>query len=162
MVRFVVAFTVALLVGAGAAYWTWHTVNERQAMVCRVCNRPVHPNSRTVALVGGRRTWFCCPACALSEHEQSGQPVEVVELSNYRNGQTIDPKHAWVVRDSDVNPCKQHQPAVNADSQPLQARYDRCSPSILSFPDQSSAGAFAAEHGGQVMSFTTLAAGYEK
>ena len=151
-----------LLLAAGCGYWAWQSYEERRTHVCRACDRPVHTNSRTVALVGGRRTYFCCPSCALSEHQQSGKRVEVVELSNYRNGQTLDPKRAFIVRNSDENPCRQHQPAVNIDSQPLQASYDRCDPSILSFPDQASAEGFAAEHGGQVMSFTSLAATFQR
>ena len=116
----------------------------------------MHSHSKTVSVVGGKRTVYCCPACALSEHQQSGKPVEVVELTSYPDSQILEPKDSFVVRNSDVNSCARREPAVNADKQPMQLHFDRCAPGILAFRDRGSAELFARQHGGQVMMFTAL------
>jgi hypothetical protein len=112
---------------------------------------------KTVAMVDGKRTNYCCPACALSEHQQSGRPVQVVELTDYLGSGPVNPESSFVVRNSDVNPCPQHRPAVGENSQPLEAHFDRCTPSVLAFRDQKAATAFAGEHGGQVAKFSDFA-----
>jgi hypothetical protein len=103
---------VAILVLVGLGYSTWHFVMERNARSCRACMRPVHSHMKTVAIVEGKRAVYCCPACALSEHQQSGQLVQVVELTDYLDNSPLKPDGSFVVRNGDVNPCLQHQPAV--------------------------------------------------
>jgi hypothetical protein len=66
------------------------------------------------------------------------------------------------VRNSDVNPCLRHHPAVDENSQPLEAHFDRCSPSVLAFQDQKAAAAFASEHGGQVVRFSDFASEFQR
>ena len=114
---------------------------------------------KTVAAVDGKRTIYCCPACALSEHQQSGKQVQVVELTDYLSGGPLKPENSYMVRNSDVNPCLQHHPAVGENHQPLESHFDRCTPSVLTFPDQKSARVFASEHGGQVIRFSDFASG---
>lgn len=156
----VVASFVAILVIAGLGYATWHFVNEKSAQSCRACARPVHSHMKTVAILDGQRANYCCPACALSEHQQSGKQVQVVELTDYLSNTTLKPESSFLVRNSDVNPCLQHRAAVGEDSQPLESRFDRCSPSVLAFQDRKSAVAFAGEHGGQVVKFSDFATQY--
>ena len=160
--RSVLASCVAILVLAGLGYAAWLFVNERSAQSCRACARPVHSHMRTVAVVDGKRANYCCPACALSEHLQSGKPVQVVELTDYISNTPLKPETSFVVRNGDVNPCLQHHPAVGADSQPLEPRFDRCSPSVLAFQDQKAAAAFAGERGGQVLKFSDFASQYQR
>jgi hypothetical protein len=114
---------------------------------------------KTVAMIDGKRANYCCPACAMSEHQQSGKPVEIVELTDYLDGKSLKPQGSYVVRNSDLNPCLDHHPAVGENSQPLQAHYDRCAPSVLAFSDRASAAGFASSHGGQVMKFEEFTAG---
>ena len=64
---------IGLLVFSG-----WRFLQSRDPQLCTVCERPVHGNTRTEAVVGGAARPYCCPACALSEHTQSGLPVEVL------------------------------------------------------------------------------------
>ena len=153
----VFASIVAILVLAAVGYAAWHFVKQRSAQSCKACARPVHSHMKTVAIVDGKRTVYCCPACALSEHQQSGKPVQVVELTDYLSSGPLKPETSFVVRNSDVNPCLQHHPAVGENSQPLEAHFDRCTPSVLVFQDQKSAAAFASKHGGQVVSFSDFA-----
>lgn len=153
---------MAALGVCGGGYATWWLVDQKNAQSCNACARPVHAHMRTVALLDGKRANYCCPACALSEQLQSGKPLQVIELTDYQTNATLKPESAFIVRSSDVNPCLHHHPAVGADSQPLQAHYDRCAPSALAFHDQASASAFAAGHGGQVLRYTDFAAGFRQ
>ena len=126
---------IALILGGlillgGIGYAAWRYVAERDAHFCRACTRPVHSNSKTVAVVDGKRGFYCCPACALSEHQQSKVPVDVIELADYLGGGRLAPNQSYVVRDSDVNACLHHQPAVNPDKQPMHSQFDRCAPSL--------------------------------
>jgi hypothetical protein len=156
--RSVIACIVGILVLAGLGYSAWHYVKERSAQSCKACTRAVHPHMKTVAMVDGKRSVYCCPACALSAHQQSGKQVQVVELTDFLSNGPLKPESSYVVRNSDVNPCLQHHPAVGENNQPLEPHFDRCSPSVLAFQDQRSAGAFASEHGGQVLKFSDFAA----
>jgi hypothetical protein len=149
---------VAILILAGLGYSTWHFVKERSAQSCKACMRPVHSHMKTVAIVDGKRAIYCCPACALSERQQSGRLVQVVELTDYLDNSPLKPDGSFVVRNSDVNPCLQHHPAVGENSQPLEEHFDRCTPSVLAFRSRTDAEGFAKDHGGQVLRFSNFAA----
>lgn len=154
---------IVVVLGLGAAgFAAWHYVSERGSHSCQACARPVHAHSRTVAVVDGKRATYCCPACALSEHQQSNKPVEVVELTDYISGGTLKPENSYVVRNSDVNHCMQHRPAVDENKQPLAVHYDRCAPSVIAFRSSVMAGEFAKEHGGQVLKFSDFSAEYKR
>lgn len=73
----VFASIVAILVLAGPGYSAWHDVKERSSQSCKACTRPVHSRMKTVAMVDGKRANYCCPACALSGHQQ--WPIEAGE-----------------------------------------------------------------------------------
>jgi hypothetical protein len=152
----------AVLVLGGLGYSAWRYVAARESHICKACTRTVHEHSQVLALVDGKRGAYCCPACALSEHLQSGRPVEVIELTDHLTGRKLEPAAAFVVRSSDINPCLQHQPAVTPDKQPLHAHFDRCSPSILAFVSGAAAREFSRQHGGQVLRFADLASEYRR
>ena len=158
----VLASIIAILVLAGLGYSAWYFVKERSEHSCKACTRPVHSHMKTVASVDGKRAIYCCPACALSEHQQSGRPVQVVELTDYLSSGPFKPESGFLVRNSDVNPCVQHNPVVGENHQPLEAHFDRCSPSVLAFQDQKAAAAFASEHGGQVIRFSDFASEFQR
>jgi hypothetical protein len=153
---------IAMLVLAGLGYSAWRYVAERSGQSCKACARPVHAHMKTVAILDGKRATYCCPACALSEHQQSGKPVQVVELTDYLTNTSLKPETSYVVRNSDMNPCLQHHPAIGEDSQPLESHFDRCNPSVLAFQDQKTAAAFASEHGGQILKFSDFAAEFQR
>ena len=162
MSRRLTLFAVALLVAGGAIFFGWRYVAEQEGHTCQACSRAVHPHSRTIASVGGKRGVYCCPACALSEHQQDGRPVEILELSDYRDGHALKPNDAFIVKSSDVNPCLQHGAMVSPDGQPMHSSFDRCSPSMLAFGDLNAARSFAASHGGRVLRFAELAAQFRQ
>jgi len=145
-------------------YGGWYYVHQRSSHFCNACQRPVHATSRTVAATsGGSKSTYCCPACALSEHQQTAKPLAVVELTDYLTGASLRPQGAFLVRNSDVNSCRHDEAApITADKRPLHVHFDRCSPSILSFADRPAAARFAAQHGGQLISYAELAASLER
>ena len=152
----VLLFAVLL---AGAGYAGWKYVQERESHACAACLRPVHENTRTVATIGGKRSDYCCPACALSQHQQAKVSVEVVQLTDHDSGVRLDPARSFLVRGSDVNSCSRHMSAmVHHDKRPMEAHYDRCAPSLVAFGSRDAAASFIQQHGGQILRYENVAA----
>jgi hypothetical protein len=99
---------------------------------------------------------FCCPACALSEHEQEGKAIRVTELTDFLTGAKLSPNQAYLVKGSNVNMCARTRGPMDADKRQETVPYDRCSPSLLAFGNKSDALAFAREHGGEVLPFSQI------
>jgi hypothetical protein len=115
---------------------------------------------RTIALINGKPRVFCCPACALSEHQQEGKPIRITELTAFLTGGKLSPNQAFVVKGSDVNMCARTQELIDADKRPADLRYDRCAPSLLAFALRREAAEFARVHGGEVILFSELASAF--
>ena len=145
---------VAMTIGLG--YVVYSAYRSSNSEHCYACQRPIHMHSRTIALVNGRPKLFCCPACALSEHEQAGKPIRIVELTSFLTGAKLSPNEALVVRGSDVNMCALAHGPLDADKRTMDVHYDRCSPSLLAFAQSSEAVQFAREHGGEAVPFSEV------
>lgn len=153
--------TIAIIVVVAALGYTgFRAYRGAQPESCYACQRPIHAHSRTVAVVKGRSMLFCCPACALSEHEQEGKPVRITELTAFLTGAKLSPDGAYVVKGSDVNMCARAHEMIDADKRPAGILYDRCSPSLLAFGQRSEAMQFAREHGGEVLPFKEVIAAF--
>jgi len=90
-------------IAIGLGYAAFSVYRGSRAEQCYACQRAVHAHMRTVAVVAGREQVFCCPACALSEHEQEGRPIKITELTDFLTGAKLAPDQAFLVRGSDVN-----------------------------------------------------------
>ena len=152
------AVVAIIAVVAALGYLGYRAFRGAQPEMCYACQRPIHAHSRTVAVVKGHQRLFCCPACALSEHEQEGQPVRIAELTSILTGAKLSPNDAYVVKGSDVNMCAHAHEMIDADKRPAGVLYDRCSPSLLAFGQRSEAVQFAHEHGGEVLAFKEVMA----
>jgi hypothetical protein len=150
----VALLALALVAAAGAGWWRFARNTAEQ---CQACRREVHIPSRTVGYLDGKRAVFCCPVCALTETKQSGKQVRITTLTDFDTGASLDPAKAVLVRDSEVNPCKDSKGHMSHDKQPLHVHFDRCAPSVLAFATRESALAFARRHGGQLTRFADLA-----
>jgi len=146
-----------ILVWAAFAYTGWSTYHHPSLDECYACKRPIHAHSRTVASVNGHQRVFCCPACALSQHEQTGKPVAITQLTSFLTGKALSPDQAYIVRGSRVNMCERTQKGIDADKQPVDLRYDRCAPSLIAFAERDQAIQFTREHGGEVRPFSEIA-----
>ena len=154
---FVVVILAAVLCYAGLKAYRASSAKE-----CYACSRLIHAHSRTVAVVNGRARVFCCPACALSEHQQEGKPVKITELTSFLTGATLAPDSAYIVKGSDVNMCATTHGLITDATRPTDVHYDRCSPSLLAFAERSEAVQFVREHGGQVLPFKEVAIAFSK
>ena len=153
---------LCILAVLALGYAEWKNFARADAGQCYACKRPVHAHSKTVAFVDGRSRLFCCPACALSEHRQTGKPVRIAELTSFLTGKALSPDHAYIVRASDVNMCERTKEFAEAGKQSADLHYDRCAPSLIAFTQRSDALQFAREHGGEVMPFSQAAAAFNK
>jgi NosL len=159
------AWFSAIVVAALAmvlAYAGIRSFRASKAKECYACSRPIHAHSKTVALANGRARVFCCPACALSEHQQEDKPVKVTELTSFLTGATLSPDSAYVVKGSDVNMCATTHGLIADATRPADVQYDRCSPSLLAFAQRIEAVEFVREHGGEVLPFKEVASAFSK
>ena len=156
-----VGLTVVLAVLA-LGYAGWTTFAHADADQCYACKRPIHAHSKTVAFTDGRSRLFCCPACALSQQQQTGKPISITQLTSFLTGKALSPDNSFVVKASDVNMCEHKKELIDADKRPADLRYDRCAPSLIAFAERSDAVQFAREHGGEVMPFSQAAAAFTK
>lgn len=145
---------VAVAIGLGYAAFNYY--RHSQPEQCYACLRPIHAHSRTVAIVDGKPRTFCCPACALSEHEQERKPIRITELTDYVTGARLSPSGAFLVKGSDINMCVRAHSMLDTDKRAAQLHYDRCLPGLLAFAREDQAMQFAREHGGQVLPFEAI------
>jgi hypothetical protein len=148
----VVTSWIALIgFGAGIAFFAWTIFSTSRMNVCIACKRPIHAETRTVALVDGHKTVLCCPGCTRILRERRGRRVEVVTVTDYSSGEPLDARAAFVVAGSDVNLCLEHTLHVDAARQPVPRSFDRCSPSMIAFAKPDDAREFQREHGGELI-----------
>lgn len=151
-----------VLVVFALTYAGWTTLARADADQCYACKRPIHAHSKTVALTDGRSRLFCCPACALSEHQQAGKPVNITRLTSFLTGAPLSPDNAYVVKGSDLNMCERTKGPLDADKRGADLHYDRCAPSLIAFAQRNEALQFTREHGGEVMPFSQAATALSK
>lgn len=121
----------------------------REAPLCEVCDRPIHPQvGATLTLAGGHRVHACCPRCALHYRDDPAHRVAALDVTDYAGGAALPLARAFLVEGSDETPCLHHPPVVDETRTPMRICYDRCMPSLIAFRDEAGARAFMAEHGG--------------
>ncbi len=160
-IRWVGALAVAVI-ATGLGYAAFRVYRSPQSEQCFACRRAIHAQSRTVAIDRGRARVFCCPACALTEHEQEGKPVRITELTDFLTGAKLAPDGAFIVKGSDVNLCAHPHELIGADKRPADVQYDRCSPSMLAFGRRTDAEAFTREHGGEALPFAEVVSAFAR
>jgi hypothetical protein len=153
---------VGFLMLAILGYAGWRTFSHSDADECYVCKRPIHAHSKTLAIANGHVRLFCCPACALSHHEQAGKPIQITQLTSFLDGNALSPDNAYLVRASSVNMCERAQGRIQEDKRAVDLHYDRCAPSLVAFAQRGEALEFAREHGGEVVAFREAAAAFVK
>ena len=151
---------VLLTLAWALAYLGWRMLGPGETKTCHACGRPAHEQALTIGLDDGHQETYCCLACALTHHHQSGTAVEVVELRDYPTGQPISPEQAYIVGESDVNLCMRQ--AVLADREGASTvEFDRCAPSMLAFTTRQRAEAFQQRHGGILLLFSQVYRAFE-
>ena len=149
---FVLLFGVAIAVG----YAGWKIYRDSPSEYCEFSARPVHTQTKAVALVNGEEKIFCCPACALTLRAQTGQSVKLLELTDYETGSSLAPEEAFVVRGSQINMCVTQHMLMDESKQAVPMDFDRCMPSLVAFARREAAEDFLRVQGGTLVSFQEL------
>src|SRR6266571_8794075 len=89
--------TAVVLAMAGLVAGGYHLMANREGQFCGFCHRSVHPNTKVVAEIDGRRRTVCCARCAISEAYQEKKPVRLITVTDYISGTPLDPKQAYFV-----------------------------------------------------------------
>lgn len=137
---------IVILIGVSTGVWM--AVDKRQQPKCPICDRVIHPESRAVIEVGGKKKTVCCIRCALSAHMQENEPVRIVQVSDYSTGTLIDPRNAYFVGNTPLVVCEQHSMPPDEAKRPYMRIFDRCEPSVMAFSRLEDAQQFIADHGG--------------
>lgn len=150
----------AVLLGlAGLVAGGYHLMAKREAEYCGFCHRTLHPNTKVVAEIDGRRRTVCCARCAINEAFQEKKALRLISVTDFTSGKEIDPKKAYFVEGSHRVLCT-HDGAMVDESKHAQAMtYDRCFPGTYAFARQEDAEAFERENGGTVLPLSRLLQG---
>ena len=148
------AVLFAAVIGVG--YAGWRIYRDSPSEYCEFSARPVHTQTKAVALVNGEEKIFCCPACALTLRAQTGQSVKLLELTDYETGRSLVPEEAYVVRGSQINMCVTQHMLMEESKQAVPMDFDRCMPSLVAFARREAAEDFLRVQGGTLVSFQEL------
>lgn len=151
------AILFAAVIAVGYAGWTIY--RDSRTGYCEFSARPVHTQTKAVALVDGEKKIFCCPACAFTLRAQTGQSVNFLELTDYETARPLAPEGAFVVRGSEVNMCVTQHMLLEENKQAAPMDFDRCMPSLVAFARREAAEHFLQVHGGTLVSFQELLSG---
>jgi len=88
--------TAVLLVMAGLVAAGYRVMANREDTFCGFCHRSIHPNSKVVAEIDGRRRTVCCARCALNEGLQEKKPVRLISVTDYVSGRSLPPEQAYL------------------------------------------------------------------
>lgn len=156
--RLMIAGVFGASVMIALALGGWWLVRQHSARVCPLSGRVIHKQTRAFVTIGSRDYETCCLRCALIEARQTGKRLRVREVADFDTSRLLDPAKAWYVEGSDVNLCMRTTPgAQNPSGHGVYLRmFDRCSPSVLAFKDETGARKFMAQHGGALQRLDDL------
>src|SRR5438132_12187498 len=97
----------------GARRWWLSLDGQPGRTVLWLLHRSVHPNTKVVAEIDGRRRTVCCARCAISEAYQEKKPLRLIAATDYVSGKDIDPKQAYFVEGSDRVLCAHNEARVD-------------------------------------------------
>lgn len=151
--------TAVLLVMAGLVAAGYHLMASRESKFCGFCHRAVHPNTRVVAEIDGRRRTVCCARCAINEAYQEKKPLRLIAVTDYVSGKELDPTQAYFVEDSRKVLCAHDEAMVDESKHVQPMTYDRCFPGTYAFARREDAEKFERENGGTVLPLAKLLQG---
>lgn len=125
---------------------------ESQPERCAICYMPVPHDTRTIVSAEGKRSVACDPRCALTFQQQTGHPVELLQVTDFESGSTLDPGSATFVGGSDTAPDAHTEAVRMTPNDAAYLHWHRCLPSVLAFRTREAAERFQREHGGTVVS----------
>jgi len=151
--------TAVLLVAAVLVAAGYRIMANREETFCGFCHRSIHPNTKVIAEIDGRRRTVCCARCAISEAYQQKKPVQLIAVTDYVSSQSLSPEHAYFVDGSHKVLCSHDGTMVDESKHAEQMTFDRCFPGTYAFAHREDAEAFARENGGTVLQLQQLMQG---
>ena len=151
--------TAVLLVMAGLVAAGYRVMANREAKFCGFCHRSVHPNTKVVAEIDGRRRTVCCARCAINEAYQEKKALRLISVTDFVSGKDLDPKRAYFVEGSRRVLCAHNEAMVDESKHVQPMTYDRCFPGTYAFAQREDAEAFERENGGTVLPLQKLLQG---
>lgn len=148
--------TAVLVVMAGLVAAGYRVMANREDTFCGFCHRSIHPNSKVVAEIDGRRRTVCCARCALNEGLQEKKPVRLISVTDYVSGGSLAPEKAYFVDGSRKVLCAHDAAMVDESKHVEQMTFDRCFPGTYAFARREDAEAFVRENGGTVLQLEKL------
>lgn len=148
--------TAVLVVMAGLVAAGYRVMANREDTFCGFCHRSIHPNSKVVAEIDGRRRTVCCARCALNEGLQEKKPVRLISVTDYISGGSLAPEKAYFVDGSRKVLCTHDAAMVDESKHAEQMTFDRCFPGTYAFAHREDAEAFVRENGGTVLQLEKL------
>jgi nitrous oxide reductase accessory protein NosL len=146
-----VLVVAAALVGAG-----YYVMTNREDTFCGFCHRSIHPNTKVVAEIEGRRRTVCCARCAMSEAYQEKKPVRLIAVTDFVSSRSLSPEQAYFVDGSRKVLCAHDAAMVDESKHAGQMTFDRCFPGTYAFAHREDAEAFVRENGGRVLRLQEL------
>src|SRR5215469_1440864 len=148
--------TAVLVVVTGLVAAGYYVMANRDSGFCGFCHRSIHPNTKVIAEIDGRRRTVCCARCAISEAYQQKKPVQLIAVTDYVSSQSLSPEHAYFVDGSHKVLCSHDGTMVDESKHAEQMTFDRCFPGTYAFAHREDAEAFARENGGRVFRLQEL------
>ena len=134
----------------GISFFVWTVVTTSRMNICVVCKRHVPAATRTRVEVDGLKTILSSPACARRWARRTDKKIVTTGVTDYETGRLIDPRSAYVVSGSDVDPCKEEEARSGTPEQPAGIATEPCPTSMISFATLDAAKLFQATHGGNL------------
>lgn len=154
--RTLIAALIALALGLGLAAGAWYELRQRPPTFCEISGRPIQANMLTRIKVDGERLYACCARCGLTLGAQTGQRVEILEVTDYVSGRRLPAQQAYFVEGSQVEVCSTPRLKVDQTRTPYVRLFDRCSPSLLAFAGEADARDFVRHYGGRLKRLNEL------
>lgn len=151
--------TAVLLVAAGLVAAGYRVMANREDTFCGFCHRSMHPNTKIVAEVDGRRRTVCCVRCAISEAYQEKKPLRLISVTDYISSKSLNPQQAYFVDGSRKVLCSHDENMVDESKRMQPMTFDRCFPGTYAFAHREDAQAFVRENGGTVLQLQQLMQG---
>ena len=148
-----------LVVMAGLVAAGYHLMANREDKFCGFCHRSLHPNTKVIAEIDGRRRTVCCVRCAINEAYQEKKPLRLIAVTDYVSGRDLDPRQAYFVEGSRRVLCQHDEAIVDETKHVQEMTYDRCFPGTYAFARREDAEAFERENGGTVLLLQKLLQG---
>ena len=148
-----------LVVLAGLVAAGYRVMANREQAFCGFCHRSIHPNTKVIAEIDGRRRTVCCARCAISEAYQEKKPLRLIAVTDYVSGKSLTPEQSYFVDGSRKVLCMHDEAMIDENKHAEQMTFDRCFPGSYSFARREDAEAFVRENGGKVLQLQELMQG---